>query len=361
MAGQLAYLSSRASKQVVTKLLVVFSCAGFVLTLIKFTPSGVLPDSIQSFKAVPDATTRANYRACRDNNIAGSQHRWNAARQRYLHLKDDKFTCKEAANIGELTGGFPRARFYSIAMQTYNRRDELNETLHAILSEDIPSLLEVVVVWNNVDDPAPADYVSKHRVPVRYRQSPVNSLNQKLWPDPAYKTQAILLSDDDVHYHPSDVEFAFQAWREFGRHRMTGALARCAEPIEDGKLRYSLCAEDQDAYAMVLTNLAFAHISFLDYYWSDEADMTKMRKYVDRHMNCEDIAMNHVTSLLTGQGPLQVAGRKRYVNMEPASGISRKPGHIGARSQCLDDFADIFKCKALINETGHIQRSVVVL
>ncbi|KGQ07664.1 Exostosin-2 [Beauveria bassiana D1-5] len=340
MAGQLAYLSSRASKQVVTKLLVVFSCAGFILTLIKFTPSGVLPDSIQSFKAVPDATTRSNYRACRENNIAGSQHRWNAAKQRYLHLKDDKFT---------------------IAMQTYNRRDELNETLHAILSEEIPSLLEVVVVWNNVDEQAPADYVSQHRVPVRYRQSPVNSLNQKLWPDPAYKTQAILLSDDDVHYHPSDVEFAFQAWRAFGRHRMTGALARCAEPIEDGKLRYSLCAEDQDAYAMVLTNLAFAHISFLDYYWSDEADMTRMREYVDRHMNCEDIAMNHVTSLLTGQGPLQVAGRKRYVNMEPASGISRKPGHIGARSQCLDDFADIFGCKALINETGHIQRSVLVL
>ncbi|KAM3552943.1 hypothetical protein MY1884_006930 [Beauveria asiatica] len=135
-------------------------------------------------------------------------------------------------------------------MQTYNRSDELDQTLHALLSEEIPSLLEVVVVWNNVDDEVPADYVSKHSVPVRYRQSPVNSLNQKLWPDPAYKTKAILLGDDDVYYHPSDVEFAFGAWREFGRDRMT----------------------------------------------SDEADMTNIRNYVDQQMNCEDIAMNHVTA-----------------------------------------------------------------
>ncbi|KAM3452741.1 hypothetical protein MY3296_004310 [Beauveria thailandica] len=340
MADQLAYFSSRASRQVATKFLVVFLCAGFILALIKFTPSSLEPDSTQGFKAVPDATTRSHYRACREDKVAGSQRRWNAAKKRYSHLKDDKFT---------------------IAMQTYNRPDELNKTLHALLSEEIPSLLEVVVVWNNVDDKVPADYVSKHSVPVRYRQSPVNSLNQKLWPDPAYKTKAILLSDDDVYYHPSDLEFAFGAWREFGQDRMTGALARCAEPIEAGKLKYSFCSKDQDAYAMVLTNLAFSHISFLDYYWSDEADMTKIRNYVDQHTNCEDIAMNHVTSLLTGQGPLQVTGHKRYVNMEPAAGISRKPGHVQARSKCLDDFADIFKCKALINETSHIQRSVVVL
>ncbi|KAM3496781.1 hypothetical protein MY10362_009848 [Beauveria mimosiformis] len=341
MAGRLAYyLSSHASKQVVTKFLVFFSCASFILALIKYTPSSVLPDSTWGFKAVPEATTRADYRPCREVKVVGSQRRWNAAKKRYSHLRDDKFT---------------------IAMQTYNRPDELNKTLHVLLSEEVPSLLEVVVVWNNVDEQVPADYISKHSVPVRYRQSPVNSLNQKLWPDPAYQTQAILLSDDDVYYHPSDMEFAFQAWREFGRDRMTGALARCANPIEDGKLKYSLCSKDQDAYNMVLTGLAFSHISFMDYYWSDEADMTNMRNYVNEHMNCEDIAMNHVTSLLTGQGPLQVAGHKRFVNMEPAAGISRKPGHIQARSKCLDDFADIFRCKALIDETGHMQRSVVLL
>ncbi|EGX94044.1 exostoses (multiple)-like 3 [Cordyceps militaris CM01] len=342
MAGQLVDFTSRASMRVATKFLVIWLCAGFILALIKFTPSSVVSGSFRGFKAVPDAKTRSEYRACREDNIAGSQRRWNTAKKRYSHLQDDKFT---------------------ITMQTYNRQDELGQTLHALLSEKIPSLLEVVVVWNNVDEEAPADYVSEHGVPVRYRQSPVNSLNQKLWPDPTYKTQAILLSDDDVHYHPSDVEFAFQAWREFGRDRMTGALARCAEPREGGTLQYSLCsnAKDQDVYAMVLTNLAFSHISFMDYYWSDDADMATIRDYVDQHMNCEDIAMNHVTSLLTGQGPLLVTGREKYVNFEPASGISRKPGHIEARSKCLDDFADIFKCKALINETGHIQRGVVVL
>lgn len=213
------------------------------------------------------------------------------------------------------------------------------------------------MVWNDLEDTPPRDYTSKHGVPVRYRKSKHNSLNEKLWPDPAYKTQAILLTDDDVYYEPDDLEFVFQSWRKFGKHRMVGALPRCAELGDDGEWKYTFCPKNdhgKQAYDMILTNLSFAHIALLEYYSSDDENMKKVRKYIDEHFNCEDIAMNHVTGLLTGEGPLLVRGREAYHNMEPSKGISTKPGHLQARSQCINDFAEIFGCMALVKEEGYI-------
>lgn len=198
---------------------------------------------------------------------------------------------------------------------------------------------------------------------MRFRASARNSLNEKLLPDPTFRTQAILLSDDDVYYHPQDLEFAFQSWRKFGRNRLAGALARCANRDKDGNWKYTFCSnKDEDSsYSMIITNLAFSHISFLDYYSSDDAMMKEIREYVDKKFNCEDIAMNYVHSYLTGEGPLLIQGRRNYVNYIPAEGISRKKGHLQARSKCLNDFADIFNTMPLVNETAYMKRGVVVL
>lgn len=244
-----------------------------------------------------------------------------------------------------------------IAIQTYRRPKELKETLKKLTNKKISSLLEIVVIWNDLEDNPPRDYSSRHGVPVRYRVSAENSLNQKLLPDADFRTQGILLSDDDVYYEPADLEFVFQSWRKFGKYRMTGALPRCAEVNKKGEWDYTFCPKNDDGkqpYSMVLTNLSFAHIALLDYYSSDDPHMKKIREYVDDNFNCEDIAMNHVTGLLTGEGPLLVRGREAYHNMEPSKGISTKPGHLQARSQCINDFAEIVGCMALVTEEGYI-------
>ncbi|KAM0554775.1 hypothetical protein ACHAPJ_006847 [Fusarium lateritium] len=284
----------------------------------------------------------AKYPSCQSKGINGTTSIWEKSQQKYEHLMEDKFT---------------------IAMQTYQRPKELQATLNNILSEEVPSLLEVVIVWNDLENYAPEDYVSKYGVPVRYRRSKRNSLNEKLWPDPEYKTQAILLSDDDVYYHPKDLEFTFQTWRKFGRNRMVGALARCSPVDTFGYHKYTFCSNRQpnDHYNMVLTNLAFSHISFLDYYSSNDTAMTQIRDYVDEGFNCEDIALNYVHGLLTGEGPLLISGHKKYVNFVPSEGISMKKGHIDARSACLNDFSKMFGCHPLVDETGYIQRGVLVL
>ncbi|KAF5024962.1 hypothetical protein F66182_2913 [Fusarium sp. NRRL 66182] len=284
----------------------------------------------------------SRFPSCQSKGINGAAAIWETSKKKYVDLLDDKFT---------------------IAMQTYHRPQELQDTLNAILNEDIPSLLEVVVVWNDLANYPPDDYISKHGVPVRFRKSKRNSLNEKLWPDPKYKTQAILLSDDDVYYHPSDLEFVFQTWRKFGRNRMVGALARCAPADTFGYHKYTFCSDKkgEDVYNLILTNLAFSHVSFLDYYSSNDTTMTRIRNYVDEGFNCEDIAMNYVHSLLTGEGPLLINGHTKYVNFEPREGISSKKGHMGARSACLDDFAKFFGCNPLIDESAYIQRGVIVM
>lgn len=248
-------------------------------------------------------------------------------------------------------------------MQTYRRPKELANTLSVLLAEPIPSLLEVVVVWNDLEVDPPLDFFTQHGVKVRHRRSKRNSLNEKLWPDSEYRTKAILLSDDDVYYHPSDLEFVFQSWRKFGQNRLTGALARCHKLGVNETWGYDFCSQDasEDSYSMILTNLCFAPISFLDFYSSNDPIMVKVRQYVDKHFNCEDIALNFMASMLTQSGPLLVKGHENYVNYVPRQGISTKPGHLEARSQCLNDFAEMITCMPLMNETARIERGVIVL
>ncbi|KAF7556007.1 hypothetical protein G7Z17_g1759 [Cylindrodendrum hubeiense] len=267
---------------------------------------------------------------------------WEKIHAKYEHLDDTKFT---------------------VALQTYRRPKELNKTLHALLDEKIPSLLEIVIIWNDLEANPPANFTSPLGTPVRYRASTRNSLNEKLLPDSTFRTQAIMLSDDDVYYHPRDLEFVFQSWRKFGRNKLTGALARCPKLDANGNWKYTLCSsrDESSSYSMILTNLAMSHISFLDYYSSDEPMMKKIRDYVDEKFNCEDIAMNFVHSYLTGEGPLLIQGWKRYVNFTPAKGISMKKGHLQARSKCLNDFVDTFNSMPLVDEIGYLQRGVLAL
>lgn len=251
-------------------------------------------------------------------------------------------------------------------MSTFHRPRELNRTLSILLDNKIPSLLEIVIIWNNFDEVIPAPFTSSYGVHVRYRKPPRDSLNEKLWNDPAYRTRAVLLSDDDVFFRPPDLEFVFQTWRRFGRERVMGALARCARVSPDGSWDYNFCRRGQ-RYAMVLTNLAFVDVAMLDAYFADFAPVNDMRAYVDEHFNCEDIALNFVAAArsLAGSsgdtalgGALLVRGSEQYVNFDPSGGISRQSGHIAARSGCLNRFAKAFGCMPLIDEEARIEYGV---
>ncbi|KAJ3543366.1 hypothetical protein NM208_g3622 [Fusarium decemcellulare] len=327
-------VKSRAFRRVATILASFIFTVVFITLTVQYTNAGLLIPKVIS-GIMPKFPT------CDHMNHKGTPELWEKSQKKYEKLMDNKFT---------------------IAMQTYRRPKELENTLNILLSEDIPSLEEIVIVWNDLENAPPENYVSKRGVPVRYRKSKHNSLNEKFLPDPEYKTQAILLSDDDVYYHPSDLEFVFQTWRKFGRNRITGAVARCSPVDMYGYHQYDICSnrKGEDEYSMILTNLAFSHISFLDYYHSNDTTMNQLRTYVDEGLNCEDIAFNFVQSLLTGEGPLLVNGHQKYANFIPREGISRKTGHMEAKTECLNDFSKIMGCHPLHAESAYIQRGVIV-
>jgi len=246
----------------------------------------------------------------------------------------------------------------SIAISTFRRPKKLNDTLTVLISTKISLLLEIVVVWNNIGETPPESFISEHGVKVRYRASARNSLNEKFIVDPAYQTRAILLSDDDVYLQPSDLEFAFQMWREFGQNRITGVLARCCSLSSSTKAwDYNFC-ENGEFYNLVLTNLAFVDVAYLEYYSSQDADMVQIRDYTDKVFNCEDLALNFVVSRLTCSGPLLIRGHEAHVNYDPKSGLSRNPNHMDTRSKCLNEFSKILGVMPLVEQSGRAVRGL---
>ncbi|KFH40270.1 Exostosin-like-like protein [Hapsidospora chrysogenum ATCC 11550] len=329
--SRLSWLTKR-SMAIATASAVSLVCLYFLFRQDHFTQQSLAPPPR------PNAISHAKVQQCAQGHEDVSDSRiWRKSISKYRNLMDDKFT---------------------IAIQTYQRPDRLNSTLSLLLGTEIPSLHEIVIIWNEIETQPPPDFMSDRNVTVRYRVSQKNSLNEKLRPDADYRTKAILLSDDDVHYDPADLDFVFQTWREQGQDRLTGAFARCATVNDAGKWVYSLCAK-QSEYSMILTGLSFVHISFLEYYSSADPLMTDIRDYVDANFNCEDIALNFVVSMLACTGPLQVSGLTKPVNEMPPQGISRTPGHMDRRHRCVNEFVDYFGYMPLVHTTGYVTRGMI--
>ncbi|KAK2685446.1 hypothetical protein QWA68_016009 [Fusarium oxysporum] len=195
---------------------------------------------------------------CASTKQRGRQDIWNESKAKYSHLANERFTYWFVSVFSSFHLPFSQNASNeilfpdSIAMLTYRRPKELNHTLIVLLEENIPSLYEIIVIWGDLEAELPMNFVSKYKVPVRFRMALKDSLNEKLRPDPDFKTQAILLADDDVYYRPRDVEFVFQTW--ISSHRRP----RCSDIDAEGNYNYNFCSrKERDDYSMILTNLCF--------------------------------------------------------------------------------------------------------
>jgi hypothetical protein len=249
----------------------------------------------------------------------------------------------------------------SVVIQTFQRPAILNNTLHSIIEGESSKLNAIIVVWNDVETTAPKDWASPGGIPVKYRQSEVNSLNQKFRVDPDIRTKAVLLADDDTYYTTPDMEYVFKIWRDMGQNRLVGAWPRAARMTDAGTYRYGIPTDQMD-YNMILTGLAFTHIAFMDYYSSEVMALRKTRRYVDRHFNCEDIAMNFLTQSLTGCPPLYVKGLDGAMQTEKPEGTPRigtGPAHAKRRNRCLIDLENFFGKWPLRMQEGYVVRGEI--
>jgi hypothetical protein len=116
-------------------------------------------------------------------------------------------------------------------------------------------------------------------------------------------------------------------------------------------------------FNFVLTKASFLHSKYLSLYTNDETCPREIKDYVDRHMNCEDIAMSMLvanytkyqsaTLLKKNQNsadatsfvapPIYVEGKVSDLGL--FGGISTGSGHMVTRSECLTQLTAIFQSK----------------
>ena len=98
---------------------------------------------------------------------------------------------------------------------------------------------------------------------------------------------------------------------------------------------------------MVLTGVSFYH-KYWHYLYTaaPTTEQKAIKDWVDKHINCEDIAFNIMVANATGKAPIKVGPRKKFKcstpSCENAGMLSAATSHLEERSSCLDSFIKIY-------------------
>lgn len=233
----------------------------------------------------------------------------------------------------------PKEDGFTAVILAYDRVDSLYKVMAGV--DKAPSLRKIIIVWNNQEKPPPPKEewptVSK---PVNVIRTSSNKLSNRFFPYKEIETEAVLAIDDDIVMLTADeIEFGYQAWREFP-DRLVGFPPRLHLWDENGNLRYE--SEWKNDISIVLTGAAFYHKYYNYLYWNRMP--AGVKDFVDSHMNCEDIAMNFLISNFTGKAPIKVTRRKKFRCPECVTGgsISLEQSHMVERSTCINEFMNMY-------------------
>jgi hypothetical protein len=160
--------------------------------------------------------------------------------------------------------------------------------------------------------------------------------------------------DDDVRVSCPTLATGFQAWTRFPQ-AMVGYYPRLAssprshsntgEYIYHGWPTVFL----QQSFNFVLTKASFLHKHYLDIYSDKTQHPAEILQYVDKHKNCEDVAMSLLVANYTRAKnggttpsyPIYVEGSVSDKGL--FGGISTGSGHMATRSQCLTDLSRVYE------------------
>eukprot|EP00127_Corallochytrium_limacisporum_P001068 Clim_evm6s37 gene=Clim_evmTU6s37 len=290
----------------------------------------------------------------------------------------------------------PQAR-YDVVINSFSRIDRIQNLVDHYLTCD--GMARVVVVWGQGDNETPEDYLnadtrSDPRVMIFHPENP-KSLNSRFGPNLPLLSEAVVTVDDDIIPPCSSLLRMYQVWEQFP-DRLNGPFARahsawnevgCFEsggkvtdlesagitadaarngsgirteieqsadydPNQGCHYHYSYPWVD-GTYSIVLTKFSMQSAGYLDLFF-DHPSANCWLDFVDRHRNCEDIAMALMVGSITNKAPV-------YNHASPAydlgwSGISGDSGHMNVRDYCLDYF--VSQC---FSNRMHLPQSQVVL
>ncbi|GMT18548.1 hypothetical protein PFISCL1PPCAC_9845, partial [Pristionchus fissidentatus] len=214
---------------------------------------------------------------------------------------------------------------FTVMILTYNRDDGVKTIIERL--RGCPYLNKVIVVWNNRER-MPIGIWPQIHVPVEFVLSEKNSLNSRFLPYDRIETEAVVSIDDDMDLDLPEIILAFRMWRE-NRDRIVGFPERFHR-FKHGRTYYGMDGLLQ--YSMIITSFAFIHKEFLFEYTYNQHPA--ILEHIDRHRNCEDIAMNYLVSHLTRRPPMKVV-KIAPENNGARSGLSTRASHYAERDECM--------------------------
>ena len=197
---------------------------------------------------------------------------------------------------------------------------------------------------------------------------PRDSLNSRFLPIDMLKYSAVFMVDDDIRVDCNSLEDGFQAWK-VNPLAMVGYYPRLAAPASTAirskrtKRNYVYQAWPivwwRHRMNFVLTKASFLHAKYLAIYSDSAKHPVEVLDYVDRHKNCEDVAMALLVTNATAtvRSERRRSGNSNFVlpmiyvegvvsDKGVLNGISTQQGgfqHMNSRSKCLDDLSQIYE------------------
>lgn len=249
--------------------------------------------------------------------------------------------CSSQPNISSL----PSDRLTVLISAYYPSRSTLLRQI--ILSyASIPFISSVVILWSNPSSTPPS---LPHHPKLHLVILPSPSLNLRFLPipSPLLRSRFVAIADDDVLPSRRALSFALSLAARRPRS-ILGFFPR--SHAMDLKSRSWIYTLGRNRYSIVLTKLMLLRADYLHEYSCSPA-LAAARAAVDRERNCEDILMNFVAAMETGEGPVLVAGRVRDYGdprNEDAGGAGRievrrvglsvRKRHWERRGSCIAEF-----------------------
>ena len=227
---------------------------------------------------------------------------------------------------------------YTIRMNSWRRNEQLLISInHHAKCEGVAA---IQIIWCDMENEPPSEVVNHKSGKIVIERHTINSLNERykiLEPPP---TLGILSLDDDVLRPCEVLDATFIRWT---RHpeRIVGFYARSHLPASATKSSnipwtYNKVAPHEQ-YSMTLpSKIAFIHRDYLNLYIATLP--RPIYEHIDKHFNCEDIAMSYFVSAMTeGRPPLlgdhwAVATQ---IQLYSDDGLSWKIQHIVSQSVLL--------------------------
>lgn len=207
--------------------------------------------------------------------------------------------------------------YFAVAINTYKRPDRLRNAVqhYADACGKKAGVGQVFIIWAEQGVTIPSvssffdsnlrssDAALENRAYVKVLQKAKDSLNSRFEPIEELKHDAVFMVDDDIRVDCSSLANGFHAWRKHPSS-MVGYYPRLASPPLSDQTSSSLIYHTwpivylRHQFNFVLTKASFLHAKYLTLYTGKDFPQ-EVRDHVDKHKNCEDIAMSMLVANYT--------------------------------------------------------------